>query len=56
MEPNWIILGFIAIMIIIVMVYIFRENNKDRKRYEKDLKRPSNLFEDESEVNDTDKF
>jgi uncharacterized membrane protein len=56
MEPNWIILGFIGIIILIVMIYIFIQNNKDRKQYEKDLNRPSNLFEDESEVNDNDKF
>jgi uncharacterized membrane protein len=56
MEPSWIILAFFSIVILIVMIYIFIQNNKDRKQYEKDLNTPSNLFQDESEVNDTDKF
>jgi hypothetical protein len=56
MEPSWIILAFFSIVTLIVMIYIFLQNNKDRKQYEKDLNTPSNLFQDESEVNDADKF
>lgn len=56
MEPSWIILAVTGIAILVVMIYIFIQNNKDRKQYEKDLNTPSNLFEDESEVNDGDKF
>ncbi|MFH6968901.1 MULTISPECIES: hypothetical protein [unclassified Flavobacterium] len=56
MEPSWIILTFMSIVILIVMIYIFIQNNKDRKQYEKDLNTPSNLYEEESEVNDLDKF
>ena len=37
MEPSWIILTFMSIVILIVMIYFFRQNNKDRKQYEKDL-------------------
>ncbi|MFB3388584.1 hypothetical protein [Flavobacterium sp. LAR06] len=56
MEPSWIILAFLSIVILIVMIYIFIQNNKDRKQYEKDLNSTSNFYEDESEVNNLDKF
>ncbi|WP_157849279.1 hypothetical protein [Flavobacterium sp. Root420] len=56
MEPGWIILTFLSIVILIVMIYIFIQNNKDRNQYEKDLNIPSNVYEEESEVNDCDKF
>ncbi|WP_291287487.1 hypothetical protein [Flavobacterium sp.] len=56
MEPSWIILTFLSIVILIAMIYIFIQNNKDRKQYEKDLNAPSNFYEDESEVNNLDKF
>jgi len=56
MKPSWIILAFVGIAILIVMIYIFIQNNKDRKEYEKNLNTPSNLYENESEVNDLDKF
>ncbi|WKL47812.1 hypothetical protein Q1W71_23045 [Flavobacterium pectinovorum] len=56
MEPSWIILTFMGIVSLIVMIYIFIQNDKERKQYEKDLNTPSNLYEDESEVNDIDKF
>ncbi|MBP1223035.1 cbb3-type cytochrome oxidase subunit 3 [Flavobacterium sp. 1355] len=56
MEASWIILAFMSIVILIVMIYIFIQNNKDRKQYEKDLNTPPNLYEEESEVNDLDKF
>lgn len=52
MEPSWIILTFADAVVLIMMIYIFRQNRKDRKTYEKDLNRPTNLYEDESEIND----
>lgn len=51
-EASWIILSFTGFVVLIVMIFVFRQNNKDRKRYEQDLKRPSNIYDDESEVND----
>lgn len=56
MEPSWIILTFIGVVILIIMIYVFIQNNKDMKEYEKDLNTPLNLYEDQSEVNDLDKF
>jgi len=52
MESCWIILSFTGFIVLILMIYVFRQNNKDRKDYEKDLNRPSNLYEDETEIND----
>ncbi|MBF4494252.1 hypothetical protein IRZ83_13300 [Flavobacterium sp. JLP] len=52
MEPSWIILTFTGIIVLIMMIYIFRQNKKDRKAYEDDLNKPSNFYEDQSEVND----
>lgn len=52
MKPSWIILTFTGIIVLIMMVYLFRQNQKDRKVYEEELNKPSNLYKDESEVND----
>jgi hypothetical protein len=52
MEASWIILSFTGVIVLVVMIFAFRQNNKDRKIYEQDLKRPSNLYDDQSEAND----
>jgi hypothetical protein len=52
MEASWIILSFTAAIVLIVMIFVFRQNNRDRKVYEEDLKRPSNFYDDQSEAND----
>lgn len=54
MEISWIILSFTGVVVLIAMIFVFRQNRKDRKAYEQDLKRPSNIYDDESEVNDID--
>ncbi|SHM31934.1 hypothetical protein [Flavobacterium saccharophilum] len=56
MTPGFIILIFSGIIVLIMLIYVFIQNNKDRKEYEKELNTPSNLYDDKSEVNDTDKF
>lgn len=52
METRWIILAFMGILLLIVMIYIFIKNNKDRKEYERELNARSYHYEDDSEVND----
>jgi preprotein translocase subunit YajC len=52
MEPSYIILTFTAIVVLILMVYLFRQNRKDRKAYEKDLNTLQHTYQEESEVND----
>jgi len=52
MEPSYIILTFTAIVVLIMMAYLFRQNRKDKNTYEKDLNRPQHPYKEESEVND----
>lgn len=52
MEPSWIILTVSGAVVLIMMIYIFRLNRNDKKAYEKDLNNSSNIFDEESEVND----
>lgn len=40
MEASWIIVSFIAVL---VMIFVFRQNKKDVKVDRKDLKRASNF-------------
>lgn len=54
MESNWIILSLVSFIVVVLMIFIIRENLKDKKTYEDDLNRPSNLYDDESEDNDVD--
>jgi preprotein translocase subunit YajC len=54
MEPSWIILSVAGAVVLIMMIYIFRLNRKDRKAYEKDLNSLSNIFDEESKSNDSD--
>lgn len=34
METNWIIVGIVVIAAILLVLYLFRQNQKDRKEYE----------------------
>lgn len=52
MEASWIILSFTGTVVLLVMIFIFIQNNKDKKEYEEDLKKPTNLYDDQSEEND----
>jgi cytochrome b subunit of formate dehydrogenase len=54
MEPSWIILTFVGIVVLIMMIYIFRQNLKDKKVSEQDLNRTSNFYEKESRAKDID--
>jgi|GEM_PF-1768185 preprotein translocase subunit YajC len=54
MEPSWIILSVTGAVVLIMMIYIFRLNRKDKKTYEKDLNSLSNIFDEESKSNDSD--
>jgi len=54
MEASWIILTFTGTIVLIVMIFVFRQNSRDKKEYEEDLKRPTNLYDDQSEANDVE--
>lgn len=52
MESNWIIFSIIGFIVLVLMIFIVRENLKDKRTYEDDLNRPSNFYDEESEEND----
>jgi uncharacterized membrane protein len=54
MEPSWIILTFLGLIVLIVMIFVFVQNAKDKKKYEEDLNRPSYPYKEESEVHDVE--
>jgi len=51
MEASWIILSFTGVIVLIAMIFVFRQNCRDKKIYEQDLKRTSN-FHDDSQAKD----
>jgi len=53
MEISLIILSIAGIVVLLMMIFIYKENTKTRKAYEQDLKSYSNL-DQEYEVNNTE--
>lgn len=55
MEVNWFILGTVAVFVVILLVYLIRKDQKDKKKvvkfFGKDYK---SAYEKESELNDED--
>jgi beta-lactam-binding protein with PASTA domain len=53
MEINWIIVGIVAICVVILIVFLIRKNQKDKKKYthflNNDYKKAN---EEESDLND----
>ncbi|WP_343706343.1 hypothetical protein [Flavobacterium sp.] len=52
MEPSWIILIFSVLIVLAVLIFVFIQNAKDKKKFEEDLNRPLYPHEEESEVHD----
>ncbi|WP_161595840.1 hypothetical protein [Flavobacterium pectinovorum] len=52
MQEIWIALSITGIVILVMIVFIFRENAKTRKAYQKDLDRYSDPHQKEFEIND----
>ena len=50
METNWIIVGIVVIAAVALVVYLFRQNQKDRKTYENYLNQSKP--KDETDVGD----
>jgi len=51
MEANWIIIGAVVVLAIVLVIYLIRQNQKDKKNIEEFLNSEVSDFEEESEIN-----
>ncbi|MXO06714.1 hypothetical protein [Flavobacterium sp. HBTb2-11-1] len=49
-----LILSFVGIILLVVMIFVFVQNAKDKKTHEEDLKRDLNNYDEESELHDVE--
>jgi Na+/proline symporter len=54
MKINWIIIGIVVVLAIILVVFLIKRNQKDEKNLEEYFNKQHNLEEDESELNKDD--
>lgn len=53
MEINWTIVGFVVICVLILIVFLIRKNQKDKKAYTRFLNNDfKKVDEEESDLND----